>query len=379
MMTIQDLVQDVFQIDAEFKQFLVGFSIQMAIFVILLIGAFIITRFIPSLLRFGVNRFAPKAFAAEYRKIVDPTRQALVRAAFFGLAVLALEQLREYPGLYGVASFFCYLAFSVCTGWFLSRLVHHILRIYGMKILQRLSYDVDDFIMVLENLLNAVIVFFTVVYFAQTQNLNLISILAGLGIVGLALSFAAKETFAQIIGSIVLYLDRPYVPGEYVRVSFNPKDEDVYGRIEAIGLRSTKIRVAAKNTLVIAPNSVMVKKDIENISRGTKVMSLLYLDFAKILNDTEHALVKDVISDAIGNLLGVEPLSIKVFLFKPDDKPGTRARVSFFLLSSSQGSLGIRKRLVEVTNEKITARFAKHELEFTMQDPMLYVDSPVTR
>ncbi|MGB3612209.1 MAG: hypothetical protein WBA10_00335 [Elainellaceae cyanobacterium] len=65
---------------------------------------------------------------------------------------------------------------------------------------------------------------------------------------------------------------------------------------------------------------------------------------------------------AIGGLLGVEPLSIRIFLFEPDDRPGTRARVSFFLLSSSQGSLGIRKRLVEVANEKITASFAAHGL-----------------
>ncbi|MGB3612329.1 MAG: mechanosensitive ion channel domain-containing protein [Elainellaceae cyanobacterium] len=379
MMMILDIVQDVFQVDAEFQQNLIAFGIQLGGFIALLVGAFIFTRFVPTLLRFGVDRLAPKPFATAYGQITDPIRQALVRALFLGLLVLSLELLREYDGLYGVANFFAYLTFSVCTGWFLSRLVHRILRIHGTRILQRLSYDVDDFIMVLENLLNAAIVFFTVVYFAQTQNLNLISVLAGLGIVGLALSFAAKETFAQIIGSIVLYLDRPYVPGEYVRVSFNPKDEDVYGRVEAVGLRSTKIRVAAKNTLVIAPNSVMVKKDIENISRGTKVMSLLYLDFAKVLNDTERALVKDVVSDAIGGLLGVEPLSVKIFLFEPDEKPGTRARVSFFLLSSSQGALRIRKRLVEVTNEKITACFAKHNLKFTMQDPMLYVDSPVTR
>ncbi len=378
-MDVQDIIEELIPIDAEFQQQLIAFGIQAGIFIAVLAAAWILVRFIPNILSFIVRRFTPKAFSRGYEKVISPIRQALVRVGFFGSAALALALLQDYAGLYGVLNFFVYLAFSASLGWFASRLIRQALRAYGTVLVRRLSQDVDDLVMVVENLANAVIVFFTVVYFAQTQNLNLISILAGLGIVGLALSFAAKETFAQIIGSIVLYLDRPYVPGEYVRVSFNPKDEDVYGRIEAIGLRSTKIRVAAKNTLVIAPNSVMVKKDIENISRGTKVMSLLYLDFPKPLPDGDRALVKDIVGNAIGELLGVEPLSVRIFLFEPDDRPGTRARVSFFLLSSGQGSLGIRKRLVEVANEKITASFAAHNLEFTMQEPMLYVDSPITR
>lgn len=378
-MNIQDVLQEVLQIDAEFQQQWLNFAIDVVIFVAMLVGASIVARLAPFIVRVCLGKFAPRTFAPEYQKIISPVRPALIKALFFGFSVLAVEQFQDYRGLYGIINFFFNLAFSICTGWFLYRLVHQVLRIYGVKFIQRFTNDVNDFILIISNLANAAIAFFTIVYFAHTQNLNLISVLAGLGIVGLAISFAAKETFAQIIGSIVLYLDRPYAPGEYVRVNFNPKDDDVYGRVEAIGIRSTKIRVAAKNTLVIAPNSVMVKKDIENISRGTKVMSLLYLDFPRILDDGERAFVKNVVGDAIGGLLGVEPLSVKIFLFEPEDKAGTRARVSFFLLSSSQGSLGIRKRLVEVANETITARFAEQGLKFTLQEPMLYVDSPVTR
>ena len=378
-MDIQDILQEIFQIDAEFQQGLLTFGTKAAAFLMLLLGAGILARLAPFILRVILERFAAQTFAPGYQQVIHPIHQAFVRALFLGFAVLALDQLRDYAGLHGILNFLFYLAFSVCAGWFLSQLVYQVLQIYGVKLVRRFSHDVDDFVIVIGNLANAIIVFFTIVYFAQTQNLNLISVIAGLGIAGFAVSLAAKETISQIIGSIVLYLDRPYLPGEYVRVSFNPKDEDVYGRIEAIGLRSTKIRVAAKNTLVIAPNSLMVKKDIENISRGTKVMSLLYLDFSSPLDDGERALVKGVVGDAIGNLLGVEPQSVKIFLFEPEDKPGTRARASFFLLSSSQGALGIRKRLVEVANETITARLAERGLAFTLQEPMLYVDSPVTR
>lgn len=378
-MDFQDVIQEIFLIDTSLQQKLLDIGIQVGIFIALIVGAWLLSQLILLLLRLGLNRFAPHPYVDGYNQVIMPIRRSLLNTLFSGLTTLTLYQIEAYEGLYNTLHFFIYLAFSICAGFFISHFVHQILHVYGVKMVQKVSRDVNDLLTVIENLANAIIVFFVIVYFAQTQDLNLISVLAGLGIVGLALSFAAKETLAQVIGSIVLYLDRPYLPGEYIRVNFNIKDDDVYGRVEAIGLRSTKIRVAAKNTLVVVPNSVMVTKDIENISRGTKVMSLLYLDFPKNLNPTEQALVQDIVSDAIGNLLGVEPLSAKVFLFKPEDKAGTRARVSFFLLSSNQSSLGIRKRLVDVTNQKIAARFAKYDLEFTLQDPMLYIDSPVTR
>ncbi|MGB5975288.1 MAG: hypothetical protein WBG38_18320, partial [Nodosilinea sp.] len=66
-------------------------------------------------------------------------------------------------------------------------------------------------------------------------------------------------------------------------------------------------------------------------------------------------------------------------VYDPENESGTRARVSFFLLSSSQNSLSLRKRLVDIANEEITKRLSGHNLQFVMQGPMLYVNSPVTR
>lgn len=378
-MNPRDVIQELFAFDADFRQQVLEFVLRFGGFLLLLLLGWIVGQLVPGTLNFLVEKFAPRSAADSYRQIVQPVRRSLVNASALAFAAISLAVIQDYPAVHGFLNFFIYFALSIALGWLLSRLVSQLIRIYGVKIFQRLSRDVDDFVLVIESLANAVIVFFATIYFAQSQNLNLISVLAGLGIVGLALSFAAKETISQVIGSIVLYLDRPYLPGEYVRISFNPKAEDVYGRVESIGIRSTKIRVAVKNTLLVAPNSVMVAKDIENISRGNKVMALLYLDFPRRLRSQEKALVMEVVEECISSIYGVEPLSTRVVLFEPEDKPGTRARTSFFLLSSNQGSLSLRKRLVEVANQKITKRFAEHGLEFTMQDPMLYVDAPITR
>lgn len=284
-MNFRDILQELFAFDAAFRQEALELLLRLGGFGLLVVAAWFGGKLIPNLLRLLVERFAPRTIAQGYDQVVTPVRRSLVNAGFLTLTAFSLVVVRDYQALFNFLNFFVYLALAIALGWLLSRLVSQLLRVYGIKLFQRFSQDVDDFVLVSENLTNAMIAFFAIIYFAQSQNLNLISVLAGLGIFGLALSFAAKETIAQVIGSIVLYLDRPYVPGEYVRVSFNPKAEDVYGRVESIGIRSTKIRVAGKNTLIVAPNSIMVAKDVENISRGNKVMALLYLDFPSRLRE----------------------------------------------------------------------------------------------
>ena len=54
------------------------------------------------------------------------------------------------------------------------------------------------------------------------------------------------------------------------------------------------------------------------------------------------------------------------------------ARITFFILGSSENSLELRKRLLELANEKISKKLKSYEIEFTMEEPTIYVDSPIT-
>jgi small-conductance mechanosensitive channel len=179
----------------------------------------------------------------------------------------------------------------------------------------------------------------------------------------------------------VLYLDRPFVPGDYIRVALNPRVPDVYGRIESIGLRSTKLRTSAKSTLVVIPNSILANMDIENVTRGKKVMVMLYLDFTRALNEQDAALVRQVIVHSTESLFGIDPGSTSITLNSQDangEQAHHRARVTFFILGSSEDSMQLRKRLLELANDKITKQLSSHGIEFRVQEPTIYVESPVT-
>ncbi|NEP57803.1 MAG: mechanosensitive ion channel [Symploca sp. SIO2G7] len=366
------------QLDENLQQSLIQIVFRLVIFMFLVIMSLIIGRFIPSLVNFLIVRSLPDSSRKTYQKFVEPIRKSITIAGTFVLMAVSLNILQVYPGLFRFLRFFLYLATTVSVALLMSKLSRQAIRVYGIQLLQQIGQDLNDFTLILETFANVIIGFIAVTMFAQSQNFNLITLMTGLGVGGVAIAFAAQETLGQLIGTLVLYLDRPITPGEYVRVNFNPYAEDAYGRIESIGIRSTKIRLAAQNTLIIVPNSVMVTKDIENISRGKKVMALLYLDFTRSLSQQEEALVHQIVQESTHKLFGLDPGSTRIALFQLEEHVGTRARVSFFMIGSNEDSIGLRKRTLEIATASISVHLKKYDLSFEMEEPTIYVDSPIT-
>lgn len=97
------------------------------------------------------------------------------------------------------------------------------------------------------------------VLLAQNLGYSVSGLLAGLGIGGLALAMAAKDTLANLFGSLMIMLDRPFHVGDFIKFDANE------GTVEEIGMRSTRVRTAAK-TVISIPNQHLANATIENIS-----------------------------------------------------------------------------------------------------------------
>jgi len=372
------LLKDVFGIDENVRLAIIRFFIQFVIFIFLVFFSWLAGRYTPQFVSWIIQRFSGKKVAKIYDQLIDPLRKLFKIAGTLILISLSLTVLENYGGLYAFLNFFIDLGVILSTAWLISRLFRQFVRMYGIEIIRKMGREADELLLIAETFANVIIGFIAAVVFAQSQDINLVGLLASLGIGGLAIAFAAQKTLEQLLGTFVLYLDRPFIPGEYIRVSLNPHAPDVYGRVESIGLRSTKIRAAAKSTLLIVPNSILANLDIENVTRGKKVMVLLYLDFPYVLEEREQALVEQVIQESTTSLFGIDPGSTKISLYSPHTQEGTRARVTFFILGSSENSLQLRKRLLELANEKISKQLLVNNIKFTMEEPTIYVDSPVT-
>ena len=329
-------------------------------------------QYTPTLLKFSIERLIPDRGTKINQNLIEPVSSLLRISSTLFLISLALFWIQEYKVIYEFCRFFLDLATIISVAWLSSRLFRQFVRVYGIELIRKLGREVDELLLVFETLANTIIGFVAILTFAQSR-FDLIGLFAGLGIGGLAIVFAAQQTLQQLLGTVVLYLDRPFIPGEYIRLP-----SGLFGRVESIGLRSTKIRTAAKGTLIILPNSTMANMEIENVTRGKKVMVLLYLDFSVPLTKQEQALVKETIKQSTDTLFGIDPGSTQITLFQPEGRPGTRARVTFFILGSSENSLQLRKRLLEIANEKISKKLSDSSITFTMEEPTIYVESPVT-
>ena len=94
---------------------------------------------------------------------------------------------------------------------------------------------------------------------AGLVGLNLNGMIAGLGITGLALALAAKDSVANIFGAISIIIDQPFNVGDWIIV------EDVEGEVISIGLRTTMIRTG-NDTIVTMPNSNITNSPVENFT-----------------------------------------------------------------------------------------------------------------
>ena len=94
----------------------------------------------------------------------------------------------------------------------------------------------------------------------QNFGINVASVLAGLGLAGLAFSLAAKDMAANFLGSLMILLDKPFDLGDWVIIG------DYEGSIAEIGIRSTQIRTFYDSIITI-PNSVITNVEIDNMGK----------------------------------------------------------------------------------------------------------------
>lgn len=113
-------------------------------------------------------------------------------------------------------------------------------------------------------LLRVTVVITTCLVALQTMGFNISAILAFGGIGGIAIGFAAKDLLSNFFGGLMIYLDRPFAIGEWIRSS----DKEIEGTVEKIGWRLTVIRTFDKRPLYI-PNSIFANIAVENPSRMT--------------------------------------------------------------------------------------------------------------
>jgi MscS family membrane protein len=152
----------------------------------------------------------------------------------------------------------------VALGWFLVRIVDAL----GEHVFAFFKGRGDEMGMamvpVARKILKPIIIAIIGVVALQNIGMNVSGLLAGLGIGGLAIALAGKNTLENLFGSLVISFDRPFRIGDFIRLG------DLVGTVEDLGLRSTRVRTLDR-TVVTIPNAQMADAKVENFSRRDRM------------------------------------------------------------------------------------------------------------
>ncbi len=182
--------------------------------------------------------------------------------------------------------------------WMLYRLVS-VMDYYLKRWAMKTESHLDDMLApMVGKALRVTVVIIAAMFIGQNVlGLNISTILASLGIGGLAVAFAAKDSIANIFGSMTIIADQPFKVGERVVV------DGFDGPVEEVGLRSTKLRTLTGH-LVTIPNEKIVNSTVENIGRRPHIRRLsnitITYDTPVVKVEKAVKIVRDVLNDHEG-------------------------------------------------------------------------------
>jgi len=217
--------------------------------------------------------------------IVDAARAP---ASFFiwvtGL-ILALTttitQLAVYTDIVPFILSFKSTILTLSFGWFVIRLVQRLEQ--NLKVVARQDDRLDEVtVEAFAKIIKLLAFIVTVLFFLNAFGVSLTGLLAFGGVGGIAIGFAAKDLLGNVFGGLMLYLDKPFTVGEWIRSS----DKEIEGTVEKIGWRMTVVRTFDKRPLYI-PNGIFANISIENPSRMSnrrikERMGIRYADVNKM-------------------------------------------------------------------------------------------------
>ncbi|MHA4893743.1 mechanosensitive ion channel family protein [Pedobacter sp. PWIIR3] len=217
--------------------------------------------------------------------------------------------------------------------WIILRIIDFVAHVLKYKASITENKADDQLVPFLKELTKTIVCFIGFfVLLGYVFEINVLTLITGLGIGGIAVALAAKESLENLIGSFTIFLDKPFTVGDVVKV------DGIEGTIDKVGFRSTRI-ISPDKTTIIIPNRAMIDGVLENVTRRNfqRIIFMIGLSYL-----TEQEKIQAIVAD-ITNLLKAHPqvqdgsarlesfgessLNIQVIYLVPNESAATPAEI----------------------------------------------------
>jgi len=302
-------------IDAEVGKWVVAFCYALGGFFLGKIVAWISTNIL-------------RRISAKTKNHLDDILLAVIeRPLVFALAIVGLRlgitALEPIETTLAWVNKVYYILLTISVAWAVAKIVDSVIEEYLVPFVEKTEGDLDDQLLPLLRTGSKTLIWVLACLVALNRSgYDVGALLAGLGIGGVAVALAAKDTLSNLFGSVAVLIDRPFRINERIKVS------GFDGTVVEIGLRTSRLKTL-DNRIVTIPNATFAATAIENVSSepSTKIVETIDLTRASGSLGVEKAVAALRLSAS-----GIEGLEPEVLAgFSGFSEAGLRITFVFFV------------------------------------------------
>ncbi len=194
-------------------------------------------------------------------------------------------------------------------------------------------------------------------------NINITALVAGLGVGGIAMALAAQDTLANILGCIVIILDKPFVIGSRIKIL------GYDGNIEKVGLRSTHLRTF-DGGLVMLPNKTVSNTDLENVTERDSIRQVETIILDPSISTAKLRFAVDNIKDILYKMNGIKE-DYQVF-FESRNATSVLVKIWYWVNSTDYW---VFMDVKEKVNYAIYSFLEENDIKYSISSNGMYIKS----
>lgn len=189
---------------------------------------------------------------------------------------------------------------AIVVTWFVIRFIDMLIKMYVEPIVDKSESKLDDQILpILRKSAKGTVLILALIIVLSNLGYDILSLLAGLGIGGLAIALAAQDAVKNVIGGFSIFWDKPFQIDDFIEVSGES------GSVQEVGLRSTRLKTIGGTTIVI-PNSKIVDSTIENFASRTRRRQVVTIGLTYETTSPRMEDAIKIVTDLLKSIEGID-------------------------------------------------------------------------
>ena len=322
------------------------------------IGAIIIVKIFIHVVVKRLHAFSKKTKTTIDDFIAELLRRIGVPLLYLGSLYVGISVLTIDPAVKKYIDIAAIAMLVICTARFLTLLVDHSLKLYWVK--RGKDFELERSLNGILKVSQFVIWSIAVIFFLDNIGFKISTVIAGLGIGGIAIGLAAQAILKDLFSYFSIIFDRPFEVGDFIIIG------DYLGSVEYIGAKTTRIRSLSGEQLILS-NSDLTDSRVRNYKRMEKRRVLFQLGVTYQTTSKQLKEIPKIIENCIGKVS--DSIFDRAHFFSYGDFSLIFEVVYYVLSSDYNKYMDIQQEI----NFLIKEEFEKQGIEFAYPTQTLYV------